>query len=233
MNDEFLTRHRTPPRREFAAALYERINQPMNTRSLFSQRRFTIAAALCLALVAAIAVSPGARAAVTNFIREIGGITFIGPDDTAAETPVPESEIQIVPDELVTLNVAQAKLPFEISLPTWVPDGFDMGPSVRITYFSDQNTPATLTWFGSDPSNAIIELVVGQRVNWLVDLDHVQEVTVNGLPAALTGGGWDADTGEWNGGDPTLTWLRGDTMYILRSPGGSPKDLIRMAESIP
>lgn len=233
MNDEFLSRHRKTPRREFATALYERINPPMSTKSKFTSQRFTLAGAIFLALFAAFALSPGARAAVSNLIREIGGVTFIGPDETASEAPVPESEITIVPDKTLPLAEAQAKLPFEINLPTWVPEGFVMGPSVRVSYFSDQYTPATITWYGSDPANAMIELVVGQEVSWLVDLDHVQEITINGQTAGLTGGGWDADTGTWTGSDVTLTWLKGDTMYILRAPGAPVEDLIRMAESIP
>jgi hypothetical protein len=79
-------------------------------------------------------------------------------------------------------------------------------------------------------------MLVGPRVNWAVDLDHLQEVQVNGQPAGLTQGGWDADTGEWGGagaGNVTLTWIHGDLMYQLMSPGVTAEELIRMAESIP
>jgi len=233
MNDEFLTRFRKPPRREFSAALYKRINTPMNSQRNFTLRRFTLAGAICLSLLAAFAFSPGVRAAVSNLLREIGGITFVGPDETVADMPSTQGEEHIVPEEVVSLAEAQAKLPFDISLPTWAPDGFTLAPSVRITYFNDQVTPAYLTWYGSDPAAGVIILMVGQRVNWLVDLDHVEEVDVNGEPAGLTGGNWDVDTGEWTGHDMALTWMRGDAMYRLSSPGVPVEDLIRMAESIP
>ncbi len=67
-----------------------------------------------------------------------------------------------------------------------------------------------------------------------METDDVEEVQVNGQPAALVGGSWNADTGLWDGGsDLTLSWMKGDQMYLLRSPGAPVEDLIRMAESIP
>jgi hypothetical protein len=228
MNDDFLTRFRKPPRREFSAALYERINTPMNTLRKFTFRHLTFAAALCLALLAALIFSPSARAALQYLFREIGGITYV--EEEVPSTPVPESQVTIVPDERLSLARAQEKLPFEIHLPTWVPDGFIMAPSVRISYFGDKFTPAEITWNGEQ--GAGLMLMIGQPVDWLVELDHLQEVQVNGEPAGLTGGGWDADSGQWTGDDLTLTWKRGDVMYRLSSDGLTVDELIRVAGSI-
>src|SRR5688572_14572934 len=85
MNDDFLTRFRKPPPRAFAAQLYKRINTPMNTQRHLVMRRFSFAAAICLALLAALAFSPDARAAFNGLIRQIGGITFFGPEETASQ----------------------------------------------------------------------------------------------------------------------------------------------------
>jgi hypothetical protein len=231
MNDDFLTRFRTAPRREFSAALYERINTPMATQLRFSRKRFTFAVAICLALVAALLISPSARAALQYIVREIGGVTYL--EEDVPSTPLPESQVTIVPDETLTLSEAQGKLPYEINLPTWAPEGFTMGTTVRVSYFGEKYTPVYITWYGNDPKVGNIDLIVGQSVGWLVDLDHLQEVEINGQPAGLTGGSWNADTGEWSGSDATLTWMRGDVMYVLSSPGASAGDLIRMAESVP
>ena len=234
MNDHFLTHFRKPPRREFSEALYERISTEMNTQRKFNARRIMFAAALCLALIAAFAFSPAAQAALNRVVREIGGVTFFGPDETEANaTPVPESQVTIVPEERLPLSEAQAKLPYPVSLPAWVPDGFTMGTSVRISYFGTKYTPVEIIWYGPDPKVGGIMLTVGQRVSWLVDTDHLQEVKVNGQPAGLTGGSWDADTGKWGGEDEkTLTWMKGDVMYLLSSRIPV-EDLIRVAESIP
>jgi hypothetical protein len=235
MNDDFLTNYRKTPRREFVAALYERINISMKEQRKFTWKRLTFAAALCLALAAALAFSPNVRAAFTYIFREIGGVTYLEEEPVAGMTvtPLPESAITIVPEDILPLSEARERVSFEISLPTWAPEGFVMGTSVRISYFPDRYTPVYITWSGNDRVLGNIVLTVGQRVSWLVDLDHLQEVQINSEPAGLTGGSWDADTGQWTGRDLTLTWMRGDVMYILNSPGVPAEDLIRMAESIP
>jgi hypothetical protein len=51
-------------------------------------------------------------------------------------------------------------------------------------------------------------------------------------PAGLTGGNWDADSGQWAGDDQTLTGMKGEVMYRLSSRL-SVEELIRLAESIP
>jgi hypothetical protein len=133
----------------------------------------------------------------------------------------------------MSISEAQEKLPFEISLPTWAPEGFTLGSSVRVSYFGEQLTPADIKWYGDGPRPGAITLTVSQPVQWLVDLDQLEEVEVNGEPAGLTRGNWDADSGQWTGGDITLTWTRGDVMYRLSSPSVPAEDLIHMAESIP
>jgi hypothetical protein len=234
MNDDFLTSFRKPPPRAFAAQLYQRINTPMNTQRNFVMRRFSFAAAICLALLAALAFSPDARAAFSSLIRQIGGITFLGPEETTSQIVATPREEVITPEDILSLSEARQKLPFQISLPTWAPDGFVMGSSVRISYFQNGFTPAIINWYGSDPNVGNIELMVGQPVKWLVDTDHLQEVEVNGQPAALVGGAWNEDSGQWDReADLSLTWMKGDVMYKLSSPGAAVEDLIRMAESIP
>ena len=236
MNDDFLTRYRKPPSREFSEALYKRINVPMNVNHTPAFRRMTFAAALCIALVAAVAFSPSARAAFNGLIVRIGEMAFFEPDQTASQaTPLPESQVTLVPEERLPLEEAQAKLPYSIHLPTWVPDGFQMGTTVRIAYFPGAGPQVTVTWYGSDPDVGNIDLTIfAQRIDWLVETDDVQEVEVNGQPAALVAGGWDADSGQWDtGAARMLNWMKGNEMYQLHSPGAPVEDLIRMAESIP
>jgi hypothetical protein len=242
MNDDFLTNFRKPPPREFAAALYERINAPMNTRRTFALRKVTFAAALCVALLAAVVFSPAARAAVATLVRQIGGITYVGSEETTSRPTSGSGEEYIVPEETLSLTEAQAKVPFEFHLPEWTPEGYTMVSTVRVAYFpyipTNTTTPLVyITWVKQHKAegNIPIELVVGPAVQWLVDLDHLQEVQINGQPAGLTTGGWDADSGEWETAqhDLTLMWTLGDIMYQLHSPGATAEELIRMAESIP
>ena len=239
MNDEFLTRFRKPPRREFAAALYQRITAPMNTQRKFPFRRFTFAAAIGVALIAALAFSPAARAAFNGLIRQIGGITYLEPEDDPNHRPLLESEVTIVPEERLSLEQARTRISFDIELPTWTPEGYSMSQTVRVTYFPHEtlgtNPFVYITWVKSTDGGGQIELVVSQPVSWVIDLDHLEEVQINGQPAGLTGGSWNYDTGAWDTtyNDLTLTWMHNDVMYLLRSSGASVEDLIRMADSIP
>lgn len=237
MNDDFLTNFRKTPRREFAAALYERINIPMKEQRNFNWKRLTVAAALCLALAAALVFSPNAQAALTYIFLEIGGVTYIEEDPAAGPTatPLPESAITTVPSEMLPLAEARKKFTFEISLPAWVPDGYVMTPSVRLFYFPGDLTFVEISWWGPNFADGPIILSISRPVKWEVDLSHVQEVQINGQPAGLTGGGWDADTGQWDTVEHnlTLTWLRGDAMYQLHSPGITAEEIIQVAESIP
>ena len=235
MNDDFLTRYRKSPPRDFSDALYERITIQMNARRIFPSWRLTFAAALSAALIAALMFLPAAPAAFNGLILEIGGITYLEPDETESQAPpLPESQVTIVPEDILPLVDAQAKVPFAIRLPTWLPDGFVMSNSVRISYFGEKFTPVIITWYGSNPDVGNIELMIGQRVSWLVNTGDVQEVEVNGQPAALIGGTWDVDTNQWQSqSDLTLSWMKGDVMYRLSSAGAAVEDLIRVAESIP
>lgn len=112
-----------------------------------------------------------------------------------------------------------------------------MTPSVQITYFSDDVTPVTIQWWKSESNTGPLPLFlqVSQSVKCIVDLDRLQEVQINGEPAGLTGGGWDADSGQWDTGNRvrTLTWMHGDVMYQLHSNGATVEELIKVAESIP
>ena len=236
MNDDFLTRFHKEPPREFAATLYQRINTPMNKPSNFAFRRATVALALCVALIAVFASSQTVRAALQALMREIGGITYIQPEESADEPTPPPDDGSRVREDTISFSEMHEKVPFEISLPVWVPDSYEMSQTVRLRYFDGKLQLAFISWWDPNPIHGPIELLVGPRMNWAIDLSHLQEVQINGQPAGLSNGAWDADTGKWGGsGDGllTLTWMRADLMYQVRSFDISQEELIRVAESIP
>lgn len=151
-------------------------------------------------------------------VRQIGGITYIEPEETTDVATPPPDQGERVREEMISFAELPEKVPFEISLPTWAPDGYVMAQSIRLRYFDEALQLVFISWSGPNFIYGPIELRVGQRMNWAVDLDHLQEVQVNGQPAGLTNGIWDADTGEWGGsrdGILTLTWMRGDLMHQL------------------
>src|SRR5512146_1861227 len=78
MNDYFLYKFRKPPRREFAAALYQRISKPMKTTSRTPILRYIALAFSMVAVIAAVLFfSPSTRAFADSLIRQIGGYIFV------------------------------------------------------------------------------------------------------------------------------------------------------------
>lgn len=123
MNEEFLKRFRQAPRREFSAALYQRLIQPRNldpmkTRSRMLLRVGAAALTLIAVMAAVLFFSEPTRALADAVIRQFGGFIFVQgtatPDPKkqallnekavdksgamTAETPGPKK--QVPPDEM-------------------------------------------------------------------------------------------------------------------------------------
>lgn len=232
MNDDFLKQLKSP-RPEFAGSLFGRLNQPIKVQSFGLRQVGLTAAALSLAVALALAVSPSAQAALAQLVKQIGGVTFVEDEQPIASSDTPST----VTEQILTLDETDS-LPYPISLPTWLPDGFVLDTNLTVTHFSDSYTPVRIAYWGEAPQGwpTPIYLLIGQNtVNWQVELEHVEEVQVNGQAAALTRGAWNADTGQWNAaeGGLTLTWAKGDLQYQLMASEVGAETLIRVAESIP
>ena len=100
MNDDFLTRFRKAPPQEFSETLYERIGTEMNTQRKFNIRRITLPRPYAWRSLPRSRFLPLPKLQLNSVVQEIGGVTFFGPDETEAnQTPVPESQITLVPEE--------------------------------------------------------------------------------------------------------------------------------------
>lgn len=235
MNEDFLIHLQKSPRPEFAAELYRKINQPAPAGPSLALRAALAASALCAAVAVTSFISPAARAAVLSLIREIGGVSFFETADyPGIDNPT------IVPEKILSLAEAQAELPFSISLPIWVPEGYVRDDNVRITRFSNAYTPVTITWRGksADGSDTLLELMIGQTIgDWIVGWNSLETVKIKGQDASLIRGMWNSNTKEWDENPETigltLIWAKGETTYSLFSPTLSRAELIRIAESIP
>jgi hypothetical protein len=128
---------------------------------------------------------------------------------------------------------AEARLPFAVTLPAWVPEGFTLNDQVEVVAPADaaagDYASLILTW--ENPEGAEVQLQVSTT---LADQPPVgaaglgQAVLVDGLPATLL---------ETQGLGPdrlTLTWLRAGLNYRLSATGGvlAGEQLLQMAESI-
>jgi len=212
--------------------------QPRSPRILAPKRslRFGfVMLILLLPLVLAVAISPAVRAQVQAWVGEIGGQMFT----TSNDYPGDDEPVTIVKSESMSLVEARETLGMVIDLPSWVPGGFVLQDMVSVPHLGNGVTRVEIRWISAE--NAAIWLNVerypaGSESNWLVGPESVEETLVNGEPAALVRGAWNANRRQWdNSNQLSLYWQSGENNYILSGGGEqvSVEMLIHMAETIP
>ncbi len=241
MNDDFISRLRATPRPEFAEALYHRISQE-SRRPLHALGNPTPAkrlawglAALCLAFTLSWLGFPQVRAAVGEAVRRIGAIQVWETE----EHPYPGGQVKVISPRLVSLAEAQNLFGDKLALPAWVPVGFTLKDEVQIYGDGDVPVGIELTWENTS-SHRSIDLYLAYSTQDFVPTEivgtgSVEEVLVNGEPAALVRGAWNSTTHEWGATELVhLHWAKGEVAYqLLMGEGTIPiEDLVRMAESM-
>lgn len=243
MNDEFLRSYHKSPRREFSESLYRTITQKENHEMLsrtvptFKRLAFGLAV-LCLAFSMALAFSPTARAKFLDMVREIGNMSFTEtldyPGGSGPETTFPEKKM--------SLAEAASAFPLPIRLPSYLPEGFEADLDQVSVMVSDQYSLAYLmvSFINTDDPGKITLWIVDEEgedgMKMSIAPGSVEELSINGEPAALVRGAWNYNTREW--GDPglmQLLWDKDGASYVLSAAetATSIEELIRIAESIP
>jgi uncharacterized protein DUF4367 len=252
-NDQFLYEFREPPRDAFAKSLGRRLSNlqehsTMNTsfwKRVAIRRMAWALSALTLVLAVTLMVSPAARAALDEIVQIIGGVRIITSEDGTPPPAGAADPVTEVPSIFTTVANAQTMVPF--LMPAYVPDGFDLQEgNVVVSDFPSNVEPdgimrmVNVTWIKVTNTSAVgLSLSVGEREDIGLNVGHnnnAREVLVNGQPAVLYRGSWNADTGKFTpDSDLNLAWKHGGLFYWLMAAAGgaTEEDLIRMAESIP
>ena len=238
MNDKFLRSYRIAPRLAFAQDMRKRLKideeKTLRVRTLLLRPVAIGAITLLLVLTLTLVVSPAARAQVQDWVGQVGGVLFTATGDY----PGGDEPVTIAPSEKMSLEDARAILPFTIDLPTWVPEGYVLEETVTFVHFEDGVERIFIQWRA--PQKALLELEIEnlppEESKWLVGQESIEEVLVDGEPAALVRGGWHADTKQWE--NPEILHLyiphKGQTYIFSSMEKDIPVDeLIRMAESLP
>lgn len=253
MNEDFLISLQKEPQQEFTARLYRKITQPAEPSSSIASVKWLGLpfAILITALALAFVFVPSVRADVEFLIRKIAGVSF----EELSQSPITCDPMKCDPGEelLWTMSVeeAQATVPFAIHLPDWTPDGYWLNPRVRLIRSSIGYDLIEVEWLrtGLTQENhwdytqqMTLRIWQDQLENptWMVGQGSISEITVNRQPAALIHGGWELFNKDWNGNGMTqITWERDGIRYVISAVFVEPaavisdEDLIRMAESIP
>lgn len=252
LDDQFLKDFYQSPRPEFGDALLKKLSaepkrQPHRLHSLFSwltmPRLTRQVAAICLLLCLILFVSPSARAQLGALMHTIGGVVFV----ERATYPT-ESEMESIKqaDELwqpriLSFADAEAQLPFAIQLPSWVPERFELRDEVMVLGAEHRFALAIVTWCDMQSGECLrlnMEHAPNGSNEWLVGRESIEEIEINGSPAALVRGAWDAKQEAWELGEViTLSWHSSQediTYHLMASEGAVPIEaLVRMAESVP
>jgi hypothetical protein len=196
---------------------------------------------LLLAFVLVLTTSPAVRAQLLDFVRDVGGVGFT---ETGKYPGKPEREVTIIPSEKYTLATVRDRTGFDISLPTWLPDGYALIDEVTVMDFTSGDSDvimAVIRWRNPEPWEMPISLNVSRRTNgepmkWIIGPDSVEEVQINGQAAALVRGTWNADAKRWDSPEHlSLHWQHNGQTYelqVVEAQIGA-AELIRIAESIP
>jgi hypothetical protein len=241
MNDDFLNQFRKPPRREFAAELYQRISNPMKTNLRTPAWRYAALALTFGAVITAILFfSPATRALADTVMRQFGAYIFVQGTPVPLKIDIAEKKQMDVASRpnrdgdysfASDATAASQLVGFTVIPPSYVPEGFTPATIDNVT----GGWRVTRRWGGeaaltnyenpADESFLIIEeLKIGQDRPNTVGRPQIVAVTVRGLP-----GVWLPDGDD---GKNSLTWDENGITYSVLSNKLAFAEMQKIAESL-
>lgn len=238
MNDQFLRDYYKVPDQKALQLMEEKLrltqNHTHSQRWQLPLKPVMVVGVFIILIGVLLSVSPGVRAQVSEWIQQIGGVFVLETNEYPGSGPV-----ETIPFEQYSFEEIANELPFEISLPGWIPEEFEIIPTVKVARFNQTAVTAYIDW--KSLSGPILSLMIQHRLDGkngglIVGEGSVEEYLVNGEPAALVRGGWNADIQEWdfNLKVLTLSWKHDDQTYVLQGieDNISVEELLKIAESI-
>ena len=238
MNEDYLKGFKKSPDSQMLEKIHGRLQRRERSQR-FKQYITRSVLALTLAFGMLLAISPTVRAQVLYYWEKIGGVTIRIYNDLPAGAYIMKA------DDYWTLEEAQTRFASPISLPSYVPQGYERTPTVQhILHVNGYVDLVTVTWKNEYET---IDLTIqhcfpdlefdgikGANCGAGVIKQSIEEITLNGSPAALV---YDSMTSETrNPVGLSIFWLYNEnTVYALGVSGKylSREELIKMAESIP
>jgi len=236
MNEDYLKGFKKSPDSHMLGKIHARLHRRERSQR-FKQYITRSMLALTLAFGLLLAISPTVRAQVLYYLEKIAGVTFRVYDDLPADAYIMKV------DDYWTLEEAQTRFASPISIPAYVPQGYERTSTVEhiLDGYVDL---VTVTW---KKDYEIIDLIIqhcfpglefdgikGANCGAGAIKKSIEKITLNGRPAALV---YDSMTSETrNSVDLRIFWLYNEnTVYSLGVSGKymSREELIKMAESIP
>lgn len=254
MNEEFIRQFRKSPDLQMVEKIHSRLERKERAQRYKSY--FTRSAIMLLLTFGMLmTISSTARAEVTQTIArsQLGEILicYVGfnPIGTYINRTFIESNLvncsgdgvlTINPNETLSLEDAQSHFTTPISLPTYVPKGFDRSDAIEFFDLADQPT-LVITWELKNDYKRVKFLVSHHSIELrtyarTLGKGAIEDVTLNGKPALIVRGVWNIGMQDNDFLMTAIMWRYDEnTVYALMSfEQAVPLDeLIKMAESIP
>ena len=227
MDDNFLYQNRPPVRSSFGENLYSHISSlPSQNRVSKNTLRFILRFALIIMLVfaALFTFSQPVRASVLHWLREIAGFEI----EERNSLPKRVEEVSIPPDyHSNRLKEVIDRLPYKLSIPTYVPDGFSFEERVDVT-----DESIFMRWMNGDGDEILMMVDTDHGQRYVTGTNAAREIQINSQPALLIQGGYD-NNNVWNDDlkminvvqrkDDAIYWL----IYIEGSGGEFDQEAIQ------
>ena len=236
MNEDYLKGFRKSPDVQMLDKIHARLERRERSQKI-KQNFARSFLGLILAFGMLLAISPTVRAQVLYYLEKVAGVTFRVYNDLPADAYI------LKVDDYWTLEEAQTHFASPISIPTYVPQGYERTSTVE--HILDGSVDlVTVTW---SKDYKTIDLTIqhcfpdlefdgikGANCGVGAIKKSIEEITLNGRPAALV---YDPIASETrNPVSLSIFWLYNEnTVYSLGVSGKylSREELIKMAESIP
>ena len=236
MNEDYLKGFKKSPDSQMLEKIHARLHRRESSQR-FKQYITRSVLALTLAFGMLLAFSPTVRAQVLYYWEKIAGVTFWVYNDLPADAYIMKV------DDYWTLEEAQTRFASPISIPTYVPQGYERTSTVE--HILDDYVDLVIVTWRKDYETIDLTIlhcfpylefdgIKGANCGAGAIKQSIEEITLNGRPAAVV---YDSMTSETrNSVSLRIFWLYNEnTVYSLGVSGKylSRDELIKMAESIP
>lgn len=239
MNEDFVRQFKKQPDSQLVEKIHLRLEKKERTQTI---KRYSMLSGLALFFVFGMLMtfSSTVRADVINLIKEIAGLQY---EVTVNYPGGSEKDVTIIEPEYLSLEEARSRFPAPIQLPTYVPQRYERLADMQFYIWSEDSSTLTIIWEKREEDILVgmISLNIAPcpssstSCGMIVGEGALEEIALNGKPAAVVRGGWNYDTKEYDLSlDTAIQWRYDEnTVYRISSYAIPLEELIKIAESIP
>lgn len=237
MNEDYIKGFRKAPDLQLLGRIQARLEK-RERRQLIKRYTFLSMLALVFAFGMLMTFSSTVRAEVISIFLKIGGVQYT----VNREYPGKDLPEVVLEPEVLSWEEARSRFVSPLELPTYVPEGYEREAEVPLTIWSGDNAHTLEVIWRKKGQYPMIGLFIAQCQEesqgcgiGVGDDGALEEITLNGKPAALIRGAWDVDEQRYDlSSMVSVTWRYDENaFYKLWSFDQDLVDeLIKMAESV-